>query len=71
MQETTPFVTALDAAEKLSLDEQETLVEIVHRRTIERRREELAKDVQDADREFASGKCHPASPDELMKEILS
>ncbi len=62
--------SVLDAAEKLSLDEQETLVDILSHRITERRRSELAKDVWDARQEFSDGACRSATPDELMKDIL-
>jgi hypothetical protein len=65
------FSAALDAVEKLSLDEQETLVDILRHRIAEYRRTELAKDVQDAQQEFRDGGCSPAAPGELMKEISS
>lgn len=65
------FGEVVEAADKLSLEEQETLVDILHRRMIEQRRDELVKDIQKAQREFNNGQCEPASPDELMKEILS
>lgn len=48
MESVLPFGEVLEAADKLSLEEQETLIEIIHRRVIERRREELAKEIQDA-----------------------
>jgi hypothetical protein len=70
MHDTTSFVELLDAADKLSLDEQETLVEILQRRMADNRRAELAKDIQDAQREFQSGGCCPATPSELMGEVL-
>ena len=71
MQDTTPFAEALEAAARLTLPEQEELVEILHRRMIEQRRAELVKDIQDAEREFQAGGCCPASPSELVKEVLS
>jgi hypothetical protein len=71
MQNTTAFVELLDAADKLSLDEQETLVEILQRRMVEHRREELAKEIQDAEQEYQAGRCRPATPEELMGEVLS
>ena len=61
----------LESADKLSLDEQETLTEILHRRLIEYRRAELAKEIQNAQQEYRQGRCRPATPSELMKEILS
>jgi hypothetical protein len=71
MQETTPFAEVLDAAGRLPLPEQEELVDILHRRTIAQRRAEIVEDVRDADREFDAGGCRPATPNELMKDILS
>ena len=71
MQNTTAFVELLDAADRLSLDEQETLVEILQRRMVEHRREELAKEIQEAEREYQAGRCRPVTPEELMGEVLS
>ncbi|MEW6607431.1 MAG: hypothetical protein AB1414_08255 [bacterium] len=65
------FNKVLESADKLSLDEQETLTEVLHRRIIEHRRAELSKEIQDAQQEFKEGKCKPATPSELMKEMLS
>jgi hypothetical protein len=64
------FDLVLDAVEKLSLDEQETLVDILTHRIAAHRRTELAKDVRDAEEEFRQGGCSPITPGELMKEIL-
>jgi hypothetical protein len=71
MPNTTTFAEALEAVERLTLPEQEELVDILHRRMIEQRRAELVKDVQDAEREFQAGECRPASPIELIREVLS
>ncbi|MDI6794256.1 MAG: hypothetical protein QME81_15570 [bacterium] len=65
------FSEVLESADELSLDEQETLMEVLHRRIIEHRRAELVKEVQNAQQEFKEGKCKPTTPFELMKEILS
>jgi hypothetical protein len=37
---------------------------------IERRRAELAQDIQEARREYQAGNARPITPDELMEEIL-
>ncbi len=71
MENVLNFGEILDAADKLPLAEQETLLDILHRRTIARRRAELAKDVEEAQREFQEGHCRPATPEELIAEILS
>jgi hypothetical protein len=71
MEKTTAFDQILEAADKLSLGDQEALLEVLHRRIIERRREELAKDIEQTQLEFQAGQCRPITPSELMNEILS
>ncbi|MBI4753192.1 hypothetical protein HY793_02310 [Candidatus Desantisbacteria bacterium] len=65
------FNEVLEFADKLSLDEQETLTDILHRRRIDHRHAELVKEIQDAQQEFKEGMCKPLTPSEIMKEILS
>ena len=43
MEKVASFAEVLEAADELSLDDQESLAEILHRRVIERRRGELAR----------------------------
>ena len=64
------FGEVLEKIETLSLQDQETLKEILHRRIVERRREKLVQDVQQARQEFQAGECRPVTPEELMKEIV-
>jgi hypothetical protein len=71
MENVMPFGEVLEAVGKLSLEEQETLLDVLHRRIIEHRRGELAKDIQQAQEEFREGHCRPVTPAELMKEILA
>ena len=71
MGSVTTFSEILESADKLALDEQETLMEVLHRRIAERRRAGLAKEIQNAQQEFRQGTCKPATPSELMTEILS
>ena len=71
MEHDITFGEILEAADRLSLEDQESLLDVLHRRVIDKERAELVKDVQEARKEFNEGKCRPASPDELMKEILS
>ena len=65
------FGEVLEGIETLSLEDQEILREILHRRIVERRREELAQDVQQARQEFQAGQCRPVTPEELLDEIES
>ena len=60
----------VEGIEALSLEDQEILRDILRRRIVERRREELVQDVQQAQQEFQAGQCRPATPEELMKEIV-
>ena len=71
MEQVPHFEEVLDSAGKLSLEDQEELVKILKKRIIEHRRDELNKDIKAANREFKKGKCQKATPDELMKEILT
>jgi hypothetical protein len=71
MSETAGFAEILEAAGRLTLPEQEELVEILRRRMIDERRAELARDIQEAEREYQAGGCRPVSPSELIKEVLS
>ena len=67
---TTTFAEALEAADRLTLADQENLLDILHRRIVERRREALVQDVSEARAEFEAGGCEPRSAGELMDEIL-
>lgn len=71
MENVMPFGEVLEAVGKLSLEEQETLLDVLHRRIIEHRREELASDIWQAQKEFEEGHCRPVTPAELVKEILA
>lgn len=67
----TTFAEILEAADLLPIEDQESLIEILQNRLRDRRRADLVRDVQEAQQEFAEGKCHAITPEELMKEILS
>jgi hypothetical protein len=61
----------VDSIEALSDEQQESLVKLVQQRLAERRRETLAKSVQEARKEFKSGKLRPASPAAIMRRVLA
>ncbi len=65
------FGEVLEAADNLSLEEQESLIDILYRRMAERRRRELAEGIQEARKEFQEGFCQPVTPNQLMAEILA
>ena len=71
MERSLPFAEVLE--ERLNLlspEEQETLVDIVHRRMAERGRKRLAAEVQVNTPRVRGRRCPPSSADELMNEIL-
>jgi CHASE3 domain sensor protein len=63
------FAQVVEAADRLTLDEQETLADLLRNRAIASRRRQLAKEVRDAKREHASGKTKPVTAEQLMREI--
>ncbi|MBA2493982.1 MAG: hypothetical protein H0V31_04720 [Acidobacteria bacterium] len=65
------FADILEAVEELPLNEKEVLVDILQNRLIEIRRNQLEKDIENAEREFEQGLCKPATVDEIMREVLS
>ena len=71
MEKSIPFGEVLEVIDKLSLEEQETLLDIVQRRIAEQNRKRLVAEIQESRQEYAEGKCKPVTTDELMKEILS
>jgi hypothetical protein len=71
MENTPSFGDVLEAVDTLSLEEQETLLDIVQHRLAEQGRMRLAQDVREAREEFDKDRCEPATAEDLMKEILS
>lgn len=65
------FGEVLEAADHLSPDEQEELIAILQRRLACAARQRLAAEVQESRKEFAEGRCSPATPDELMREVIA
>ncbi|MGA2297702.1 MAG: hypothetical protein ABSG15_09165 [FCB group bacterium] len=65
------FSEIVDAASNLTLDEQESFIEIFQRRIAEEKRKLLFKEVLESEKEFESGNKKTSSIDEIMKEIRS
>jgi hypothetical protein len=70
MENKLAFGEILEAADRLSVEEQEALVDVLHRRIIELRREDLLEDIRQARHEFEGGQCQPRTPEELIREIV-
>ena len=71
MKRITTFEEVLEAADRLSLEEQEAITDILSKRMIDQRRKEIIKEVREAQKEFHTGHCRKATPEEILKEILS
>ncbi|MBW4622466.1 MAG: hypothetical protein KME17_24305 [Cyanosarcina radialis HA8281-LM2] len=67
----TTFADILEAADRLPLEEQESLIDVLQNRLRERKRKALVRDVYEAQQEFAQGKCQIMTPEQLMEEILA
>ena len=65
------FSEILDAVNELTTEEQVDLVEIVRHRLLERRRDELAEEIQQARLDHRAGRCLPAPPETILRDILS
>ena len=63
------FSEVVDAANDLSVDEQETLLEILRRRIAKRNRDALVRDVADARAEFRNDAARTASVSDIMDEV--
>ena len=67
----TTFAEIMETVEQLSVDEKETLIDILQHRLRENKRQKIVKSVKEARREFEEGKTKTTSVDDIMKEILS
>jgi hypothetical protein len=65
----TPFDAALDVIDRLPPDDQEAIIEIVHRRLIERRRREIAHNAQATLQAFREGRASQGTVDDLRREM--
>lgn len=61
--------TALDTVMELPLEQQEMLIDIVRKRHIEHRRQEIAQDAQESLASFRAGQLKPQSATEVIVEL--
>lgn len=59
----------LDTVMELPLEQQEMLLDIVRKRHIERRRQEIARDAQESLAAFRAGQLRPQSAAEVIVEL--
>jgi hypothetical protein len=67
----TTFAEVLETIEGFSIDEKETLVDILQHRLAEAKRERVIKSVKQARKEYEKGEAKVATVDEIMSEIMS
>lgn len=67
----TTFSDVLETIEDFSIDEKETLVDILQHRLQEAKRQRIVSSVEESRREFEKGNLKPTSVDDIMKEIMS
>ena len=60
---------ALDIVEQLPEDQQQLLFEILRKRAIEQRRNEIAVEAAEAIQEYRSGSLKPLTADEAIDEL--
>ena len=65
----TPFDQILEAIERLSLDEQEDLINIARNRQIEQRREEIAANIANARLEYQQDEVFRGAADDVIAEL--
>jgi len=65
------FADIVEMIDRLPLDQRESLVDVVRKRIADDQRRRVSASIRAARREHGRGKCKPATPDELMREILA
>lgn len=69
MTQTSRLEQVIEIVEALSSEEQETLINVVKRRLIEKRRDEIASNIAQADMEYNSGEVFRGTIDQIMDEL--
>ena len=65
----TPFQDVLERIEQLSVSDQEALIEIVQKRMIELRRQEIAENARVTRQAFHEGRASYGTVDDLHREL--
>jgi len=61
---------ALDVVERLPPDDQETLIDLIRHRLIERRRDEIARNAQETLQAVRDGRAQYGSVEDLRRDLL-
>lgn len=63
------FDKVIEIIESLPEEQRESLIEIIKRRLLEKRRDRLARSIKKAKEEYAQGKGKRGTVNELMREL--
>ncbi len=66
---TSTFQQAIDVIEALSLEDQEILIDIIHKRIKEQKRKELLQGIAEVESEYAEGKVKFGTGDDFLAEL--
>jgi hypothetical protein len=69
--ETPTLQNAIEVVEQLSEEDQAYLIDIIYRRLVEKRREELIQEVAEARQSYRIGQVRRGTIDDLMAELES
>jgi hypothetical protein len=69
MENTSTFQKAIETVEALSPEEQTILIDIIHNRLREQKRQELLEDIAEAEQNYLSGNFKRGSVADLMSEL--
>ena len=65
------FQEAIEVVERLPIEDQIVLIEIIRRHMIDERRNQLASDIAEARAAFQQGDVTRGTPQDLMKELTN
>ncbi len=70
MNQVATFDYILELVENLPDETQEDLIDIIRKRLIERRRQEIADSIVEAEQEYKSGNLLKGTVDDIMSELM-
>ena len=71
MNDSVSFQTVIEYVEALSLEEQDLLLEVIHKRRVEQRRREIARNAAQTLEALKTGKAKRGTLAELQADFLS
>ncbi|NHC33237.1 hypothetical protein [Scytonema millei] len=66
---TSKFQQAIETVEALSIDEQAMLLEILQKRLVQQRREQLLQEIAEAEQDYAQGNVKRGSVKDFLAEL--